>query len=72
MHVLHIGGGILLSQQLWLLFERKKKQVHVLHVGGGYEIVTHMLLQVLHVGFLKKLVLTLVEGKLHKYRQLLT
>ena len=25
----------LLSQQLWLIFERKKKMVHVLHVGGG-------------------------------------
>ena len=25
----------LLSQQLWLIFERKKKMVHVLHIGGG-------------------------------------
>ena len=37
----------------------------------AYGIVTHMFLQILHVSYFKKLVLTLAESKLHKYKEML-
>ena len=38
----------------------------------AYGIVTDMFLQVLHVDYFKKLVLTLAESKLDKYKEMLT
>ena len=59
-HVLHIGGGILLSQQLWLMKKEENMQV-----GGGIWDCNSYVPTSLSVGYL---VLTLAEIKLHKYR----
>ena len=59
-HVLHIGGGILLNQQLWLM-----KKEENMPVGGGIWDCNSYVPTSLFVSYL---VLTLAKIKLHKYR----
>ena len=53
------------------LKERRKWCMYCTQVEA-YGIVTHMFLQVFYVDYFKKLVLTLAESKLDKYKEMLT
>jgi hypothetical protein len=68
-----IIAHVYLVNNCGLYLKKRRKMVHVLHVDGGiWDCNSYVPTSLNTDGYFKKLVLTLAESKLDKYKEMLT